>query len=76
MTHFALSLSQGVGVKLAKNIFINCILWADDIILLSDSEGGLTKLPGELETYSDMNPLKVHTDKMKCMIFNKTGPIR
>ena len=73
MADFPGSLSQDVGVHLTDNTSINCILWADDIILLSETEEGLNKLLSELNTYSGNNHLKVNTDKTKCMIFNKTG---
>ena len=73
MADFPGSLSQNVGVQLTDDLRINCILWADDIILLSESEEGLNILLNDLNTYSEINQLKVNTDKTKCMIFNKTG---
>jgi hypothetical protein len=73
MSDFPKSLSKDIGVDLTAEFRFNCIIWADDIILLSDSEVGLNRLLGELKTYSDLNQLKVNTDKTKCMIFNKTG---
>ena len=73
MADFPSSLSENIGVQLAEGININCILWADDIILLSDSEHGLSQLLTELNEYSDLNQLKINTNKTKCMIFNKTG---
>ena len=73
MADFPRSLAPDVGVQLTENTRINCILWADDIILLAESEEGLNKLLLGLNTYSNENQLKVNTDKTKCMIFNKTG---
>ena len=73
MSDFPKSLSQDVGVGITDELRINCILWADDIILLSESEEGLNKLLENLKNYSELNHLKVNTDKTKCMIFNKTG---
>ena len=73
MADFPKCLSQDVGVQLTDDYIINCILWADDIILLSQSEKGLNTLLKELQIYSTENQLKVNTDKTKCMIFNKTG---
>ena len=46
---------------------------ADDIILLSETEGGLNVLLNDLHKYSEENHLKINTDKTKCMIFNTTG---
>ena len=73
MSDFPKSLSADIGVKLTDTVKINCILWADDIILLSETEEGLNILLRDLKVYSDINKLKVNTDKTKCMIFNKTG---
>ena len=73
MADFPPSLSQDIGVQLTDSTRINCILWADDIILLSETENGLNKLLSELNVYSDLNRLTVNTEKTKCMIFNKTG---
>ena len=73
MADFPRALSADIGVNLSDEYKINCILWADDIILLSETEGGLNKLLDELKKYSDVNELKVNTDKTKCMIFNRTG---
>ena len=73
MADFPKSLPKNVGVKISDNSIMNCILWADDIILLSEDEEGLQQLLNGLKIYSDLNELKVNTDKTKCMIFNKTG---
>ena len=51
----------------------SCILWADDIIIMSESEAGLNKMLKIIDGYCSENELKVNTDKTKCMIFNKTG---
>ena len=51
----------------------SCILWADDIIMMSESEIGLKNMLSVLGGYCKENELKVNTDKTKCMIFNKTG---
>ena len=52
---------------------ISCLLWADDLVLLSRSEDGLQKMISKLSEYTLQNGLKINTDKTKCMIFNKTG---
>ena len=61
------------NVKLDDNTNINCLLWADDIVLLSESEDGINRLLQDLHRYTEINQLKVNTEKTKCMIFNKTG---
>ena len=49
------------------------LFWADDIVLLSESEEGLRKMLKTMEKYCEENELTLNTDKTKCMIFNKTG---
>ena len=55
----------------ARNI--NNLIWADDILLFSETEEGLQEMLHSLVTYCDTNELTINTDKTKCMIFNKTG---
>ena len=52
---------------------LNCLIWADDILLFSENEQGLTEMLKSLDKYCDVNKLTINTDKTKCMIFNKTG---
>ena len=52
---------------------LNSLLWADDLLILSETEQGLRKMLGNLEEYTKTNTIEVNLDKTKCMIFNKTG---
>ena len=61
------------NVKLDKDMEISCIMWADDILILSESEEGLQQKLNSLHDYSKANKLTVNTMKTKCMVFNKTG---
>ena len=56
-----------------SNSTISCILWADDIILLSESEEGLQNMLTKISDYNRENSLEVNLDETKTMIFNKTG---
>ena len=51
----------------------NCLIWADDIILMSEKEEGLKKMLKAMESYCEENQLVLNTDKTKCMIFNRMG---
>ena len=51
----------------------SCLIWADDIILLSESDKGLEYMLKAMEGYCKGNELLLNTDKTKVMIFNKTG---
>ena len=48
-------------------------MWADDILILSETKEGLQKKLDSLAEYSKVNRLTVNTKKTQCMIFNKTG---
>ena len=51
----------------------NSIIWADDLIMFSESEDGLNDLLKELSVFTEENNMTVNIDKTKAMIFNKTG---
>ena len=52
---------------------LSCLLWADDLVLISQSKEGLTKMLHDLSSFSTKNGLKINADKTKCMVLNKTG---
>ena len=52
---------------------LGCILWADDILLLSKSELGLSNMLNTLNTYTEKNGMSINLDKTKVMTFNKNG---
>ena len=41
---------------------LGCILWADDLVLLSTTEDGLGKMIVKLATYADDNGLKINVE--------------
>ena len=52
---------------------LNSVIWADDLLMLSESEQSLNNMLKNLEKYTKNNLLEVNLEKTKCMIFNKTG---
>ena len=52
---------------------INCLLYADDLVIFSRSANGLQTLLNKLESYCDKTELTVNLDKTKVMIFNNCG---
>ena len=52
---------------------VGCLIWADDLLLLSKTEIGLKNMLKDVELYFTANGLQLNLDKTKCMIFNKTG---
>ena len=63
----------GDNVEVDKKTKISSFLWADDILMLSESAGGLQSKLNRLAEYCKINKLTVNTEKTQCMIFNKTG---
>ena len=59
--------------KIGPDEELSCILWADDLVMISESKEGLTKMLQNLSDFSKRNGLKINQDKTKCMVFNKTG---
>ena len=60
-------------VSITDNENLSSLIWADDLLLLSETETGLNNMLKNLKRYSDANLMQVNLDKTKCMIFNKTG---
>ena len=52
---------------------LSSLFWADDIVLISETEDGMHRMLKTLEKYCEKNELTLNTDKTKCMIFNKGG---
>jgi hypothetical protein len=51
----------------------SCLLYDDDLVLISESAIGLQNCLNILSCYSDKWNLTVNLDKTKSMIFKKTG---
>ena len=60
-------------VKVDELNKISCIIWADDIVLLSETEEGLQCMFNNLSKYTKENRMEINADKTKGMIFNKSG---
>ena len=58
-------------VLIKDNLPIGSLLWADDLILFSNSEEGLRAALAKLETYCDSNQLIINISETKYMVFNK-----
>ena len=52
---------------------INCLLYADDLVLMSESADGLQNSLNKLDAYCKFWNLQVNIKKTNVMIFNKTG---
>lgn len=54
---------------------LNCLMYADDVILISQSESGLQNCLKKLERYCELWCLDINIDKTKTVIFNKSGKL-
>ena len=54
---------------------LNCFLFADDVVIMSETAEGLQGCLDKLKVYSDQWLLDINTDKTKVMIFNKSGKL-
>ena len=61
-----------IGIKLS-NKTIKCLLYADDLVLISDSKQRLQKQLDISDIYCKDWCLTVNINKTKIIIFNKTG---
>ena len=52
---------------------IECVMYADDLVLLSTSESGLQKSLNGLNKFCKDWKLSVNIDKTKIMVFYKSG---
>ena len=60
-------------VNIKENSSLGCLIWADDLLLLSKTEMGLKNMLSALNSYTKKNGMTLNTTKTKVMIFNKNG---
>ena len=68
-----LSNSECRPLQMEDSTPIDCIIWADDIVILSETEEGLQCMLDKLAIYALENEMEINIDKTKGMIFNKSG---
>ena len=64
---------QCESIEITSNLHSGCLIWADDLLLLSKSEAGLKNMLAALNTYTEKNGMTLNIKKTKVMIFNKGG---
>ena len=52
---------------------VNCLLYADDLLVMSNSEHGLQQCLNKINDYTKKWKLQVNLNKTKLMIFDKSG---
>ena len=68
-----LTKDECIPLELENSNPISCLMWADDILLISEMEEGLQLMLNNLLLYARKNGMKIYADKTKSMIFNKSG---
>ena len=63
--------SNNSGYVMLNTRRLRCLMYADDIVLLSDSSFGMQKSLFLLEVFCKKWHLSVNTEKTKVIIFNK-----
>ena len=61
------TISQPVTLNTTK---LNCLIYADDVLLLSESKEGLQSCLDSLNVYCDYWKLRINTEKTKVMVFS------
>ena len=65
---FDFSVTELVSLNTTR---LNCLLYADDLILLSESEKGLQSCLDSLNSYCNRWKLKINVTKTKVIVFSK-----
>ena len=60
-------------VHVKEGSIMGCLIWADDLLLLSKSKSGMDNMLSALKLFSDKNGMTLNTKKTKMMTFNKNG---
>ena len=68
-------LTKSCGFVISDKLLLMHLLWADDLILMSDIEEGLQKQLDNLFRYYTDWQLIVNTLKTKCMVFNQINKV-
>ena len=56
-----------------NNKALNCLLWADDLLLVSSSQLGLQNCLNKMSAFYEKLSLKINIKKTEIIIFNKRG---
>ena len=64
--------SRKVSIKLDNSTFkLNVLLYADDIVILAESENELQNSLNELSRFCELWKLSINPSKTKCIVFNR-----
>ena len=67
---------SNMDAPLLDNLQVSCLLYADDLVLLSETKEGLQKSLNALDKYTNEWFLEVNPKKTKCMVFSRGRTIK
>ena len=62
-------------VKIDNTVTLNSLIWADDLLLLSESERGLNNMLNNLHEYTKTNLIQVNLEKQIAWFLTKQGDL-
>ena len=62
---------QSIDPPKLGNLRVNCLLYADDLVLMAESQTGLQKLMDTLENFTKQWHMQINTSKTKCLTFSR-----
>ena len=66
---------DGMGVNI-NGVMVSVLMYADDLVLLSQTEDGLQRGINELHSFCTENDLTVNTSKSKLIYVSKRRPAK
>ena len=60
-------------MTLEEGSYLGCLIWANDILLMSKSKSGMDNMLLALKSFSEKNGMTLNIKKTKIMTFNKNG---
>ena len=66
-------LGKDINTPTLNSRKINCLMYADDLVIFSKSAHGLQKSIDRLSSYCDTWKLNINLDKTKVMLFQSNG---
>ena len=66
-------LNRAPDPAVLHNTQLNCLLYADDLVILSESQQGLQHCMDQLSKFNDDWDMDINLDKTETLVFNKKG---
>ena len=64
--------SANSGASVLENLKVSCLLYADDLVLISETKEGLQESLNALDQFTSDWFMQVNPEKTKCLLFSKS----